>query len=1140
MTQSGYTILFDVEEDPGDRVFYDPTMIRKRKVRRLVVASICILFTWAILFLDGIVFDQRATDEAPTWVPDQSNVPGGITQNLSTALPSKGNDLLANAAFERSVVPTCANPSNPIFSAFAGPADDIYFGHLPGNLDWASLSLQSSCGALDVLVPDWITIIGKGDDLKIDVVEPYLLQPVRDYVSASDKPRSIMPTVSLDLGYNTQKYLDELRNSDTSIVAKLIATTKELHVNGLCIAFQDLDESQITPLQPMFDHITAGLHDAGLQSCIVVSVAQKIWADKDAMKGFDKVILTAFAEPWVGSVPGPLAAGTWFKDTAKQALDVIGADRLTLALGNFAVEWTSQQPLPETLPYAEALRRIAQAGGSITFSPEVGNSFGSYIDATGKSHKIWLLDAASAHNEIMTLRQLGVRNIGLWSLGQEDPGLWSVISKKNLDQDALMHAMSDVSFPNYVAYQGKGPFLRAISEPQTGQRTITFDAKTGTINGVSYTQFPEPFLMERYGAASHEKLVLTFDDGPNPEYTKAILDELKKTNTPAAFFVIGAQVLASPDLLKRMYDEGHEIGSHTFTHPHMDQISNARANFEFGMMAKLVASYSGHATRLYREPYMNSSGPLDEKGVRSLLPVLATGGIVTGMEVLARDWEGLSKDEIVKDIVTQVENGDGNVILLHDGGENRQATVDAIPILIQTLKEKGYHFTTLADLLGMDRAAIMPPTSGRAVFFDKMSFDLMSSAWQGLKVVFWIVLVIGLTRTLGIFAMAFLRQNERPYENTVTSKVTVVIPAHNEEAVVAKCIRSVLDSTYKNVEVLVVDDGSTDDTFYKLLPFRNNPRVRVFAQFNQGKWRALNTAVDHVNSEIIVCIDADTQIHPDAVGHLVRHFSNPRVGAVAGKIVVGNRTNLLTRLQALEYITAQNFDRRGFDLIDGMLVVPGAIGAWRTEAVRKAGGFCNDTITEDSDLTTSLHRLGYRITYEDKAIAYTEAPETVRQLLSQRLRWSLGMFQCAWKHKSAFREGRTVGLISIPDMFIFGYLFPLLAPVADFFVLLLLFSTLSAHVTGDFGEAVANHPSYMIWAYMALPLLDLIVAAYALKTDKNENMRLLLLFPFQRLFYRPLLYLSVYRAVFRAIGGSFAGWGKLKRTNRKFAQLGMQ
>ncbi len=1140
MAQGSYTFLFETEEDHGERVFYDPTKVRRRKVQRLVLAAICLFFCWVLLFFDGVVFGHRLTESFQGGLFNRALTQVDDTPQAPNLQHDHRGDQLMQAAFHTTGKASCNTQAAPMLSASAAPVGETFFGHLPATVEWAALSLQSSCGSLDVLVPDWISIIAEGSSLKVDVVAPYARQPLRDYVQTSSRPLSVLPTVSLDLGFNFEQHLDELRKTSAAIADSLIEATSSLKVNGLCVAFDGLQESQLKSLQPLFDRVTSGLHAADLQTCIILSANQKIWAQKEAMKGFDRVILKAFAQPWVGSVPGPLATDTWFQNLAKQALDAIGADRLTLAIGNFAVEWTPGRPLPEMLPYAEAVRRISQAGGSFTFSAEAGNSFGSYSDPSRKTHKIWLLDAASAHNQIIALRELGVRNIGLWSLGQEDPGLWDVVSKEPLDDNALAQKLAQVSFPNYVAYQGEGSFLRMISKPQVGLRTIGFDPKTHRINDLAYNRLPEPYLLERYGRGSPEKLVLTFDDGPNPVFTKALLDALEKENTPAAFFVVGTQIMAAPELLKRMYDEGHEIGSHTFSHPRMNQISKARADFEFGMMSKLIASYSNHSTLLYREPYMNSSGPVDEKGVRSLLPVLADGGIIAGMEILARDWEGLSKEEIVKDVVTQVEAGAGNVILLHDGGDNRQATVDAIPILIKELTSKGYQFTTLADLAGVDRAILMPPATGSQLVFDRMSFGFMTTAWLTLKVIFWVVLAIGITRTLMIFILALFRKSAPPLADGRDRKVTVIIPAHNEEAVVAKCIRSVLASNYDNLEVVAIDDGSMDNTFYQLLTFRNNPRVRVLAQFNQGKWRALNAAIASVDSEIIVCIDADTQIHPDAIGHLAKQFSNPRVGAVAGKIIVGNRTNLLTRLQALEYITAQNFDRRGFDLIDGMMVVPGAIGAWRTEALRQVGGFCNDTITEDADMTISVHRLGYRITYEDRAIAYTEAPETIRQLLSQRLRWSLGMFQCAWKHKAAFRERRAVGVVAIPDMIVFGYIFPLLAPLADFFILILLFNTLSGTWTGDFGEIVTSRPNYLIWAYLALPLLDLLVALYALKTDKDENISLAFLFPFQRLFYRQLLYLSVYRAVFRAISGSFAGWGKLKRTNRKFVQMGAQ
>ncbi|MEZ5722062.1 MAG: glycosyltransferase family 2 protein [Paracoccaceae bacterium] len=248
-------------------------------------------------------------------------------------------------------------------------------------------------------------------------------------------------------------------------------------------------------------------------------------------------------------------------------------------------------------------------------------------------------------------------------------------------------------------------------------------------------------------------------------------------------------------------------------------------------------------------------------------------------------------------------------------------------------------------------------------------------------------------------------------------------------------------------------------------------------------------------------------------------------------MVVGNRVNLLTRLQALEYITAQNFERRAHDMLNSMLVVPGALGAWRTEALKAAGMYSPDTVTEDADMTVAVNRAGYRITYEDEAVAYTEVPETVRLLLSQRLRWSFGMFQTAWKHKGAIRERTSVGLISIPDLVVFGYLFALLAPLADFFLLLLVWN----QVFGDpqqlaYGGLAAAAP--VGFAYLALPLFEMFVAGYALKADKRESMWMLLLFPFQRFFYRQLLYFSVLRALARAVMGSFTGWGIKKRMRR--------
>ncbi|MDQ2091800.1 glycosyltransferase [Marimonas arenosa] len=1113
-------------------------------MRRLFLLASSVLLVWSVLFFGRSFPISGFIEEVRLWWTIES-LNQSESEHHGDAEDHEAGDhhahrgFFVRAAFAQGLEETtCRNAPNTPFAAFADTGANRYFGHVPTELEWAPLSLKKSCGTLSVLVPDWITIETAPEiaehGLRVTPADPSVREAIETYRRTTDTPPLLMPTVLLETGYDVDHFLAQLSKPTTTdkITGDLLATAEAFDAAGLCLDFKQLDAKQLQTLAPVFNSVSARLHEAGRQSCIVLSARQSIWENRALMQAFDTVILKAFREPWIGSPPGPLAAEAWFEDLAERALAAIGPDRLTIAIGSFAAEWTTRQPLPETLPVVEAWKRIGGAGAELSFSPEIGNSFSSYRDKSRSSHKVWLLDAASAHNAILTLEGLGIRNIALWSLGREDPGIWKVLANETRDPTALRSDLSDLRFSNYVSYRGEGPFLRVVSRPRSGFREVDVDPVTGRITAATYRQMPRPYELERYGQAPASKLVLTFDDGPDPVYTTAILDTLKTTQTPGAFFVVGSRVMEEPGLLNRMIAEGHEVGSHTFSHPRMDQISHSRTELEHGMMAKLIAGYSGHKTLLYREPFLRAGGPIEESRVRSLEWVQSEGGIISGMDIVPKDWTGMSSEAIVDYVVGEVNNGGGNVILLHDGGEDRTATVEALPLIIRDLRAQGYEFTTLSDLLGTTRADLMPEVSGRWLVFDRLSFEFLSVTWFSLETVFWTVLGIGVIRMLIILVLAHRRQRVPPIDPGFEPKVTVVIPAFNEEHAIRRCITSVLASDYSNFDIVVIDDGSQDETFDEVLRFRNNPRVHIYAQLNQGKWAALNAAVANTSSEILVCIDADTEIEPQAIGHLVRQFANPRVGAVAGKITVANRRNLLTRLQALEYVTAQNFDRRAFDLVNGILVVPGAVGAWRTAAVREAGRYRNDTLTEDADLTIAVNRAGYRVTYEDRAVAFTRAPETVRQLLGQRLRWSLGMFQCAWKHKSAFFERRAVGLMSIPDMLIFGYLFPLLAPIADAFVLLLLYKTFAGTWSGDIGTAVSDTPTYLIWAYMILPLLDLFVAAYALKTDKRESMHLLWLFPFQRFFYRQLLYFSVYRSVLRAVTGRLAGWGRVSRRER--------
>lgn len=1142
MSIGGYTFLFDVDEAPRKNVFFDPTRRRQSRVKSLLRAGLAAVIVWCAIFFSGTVSLSGAAEELMflwrskvAWASELAGDHGhDPALGGSTAYGANPDLRPTLAAYHHvSAAAACPTTPTPVMAAIAdaGAARRV-FGHIPVALDNATLSLPRSCDTLDVLMPDWITLSLSETGARVTIEPAAVRQETEAHRSRINPKPALLPVVQLDIDGDDPKAVLLDPASANRALRDIGEAVRSTGAVGACLDFDQFSARDLDALSPFFSRFQRSFRSRDLESCLVLPGDGDAWRDPDLTGAFDRIVLKLFRRAWVGSVPGPVAEQAWFEDTARQARDMIGTDRLVVALGNFAIDWTPGRPLPERLSYAEAMSRVAQAGGSVRFNDVVGNGFATYGDATGARHRVWILDAISAHNQLSILADLGVSNIAIWSLGTEDPGLWPLLASDIHNPSDTLAALSQVRVATYVNYTGKGPFLRVLSPPVTGQRSLAFSPATGRVTEATYERLPEPYGIERYGQAPRGQLVLTFDDGPDPAYTAEILDILKRTETPAAFFVVGAQVVQDPDLLVRMVEEGHEVGSHTFSHPHMDQVSRTRGELEHSMMRKLIAGYAGHDTLLYREPFSRAGGPIEESRVASIAAAQADGAIITSMDVVPKDWVGMTADEIVDHVVSDVESGAGNVLLLHDGGGDRTETVKALPVLIAELRARGYEFSSLAGLLGTTRAALMPDSKSLWPGLDKVSFDVMSGTWGGIVTIFWVVLALGLARSAFILVLVVRHRRIPPIHTHETPKVAYVVPAYNEENAVGNCLKTLLKTEYGNFEIIVVDDGSTDDTFEEVQKLSTDRRIRVFAQLNHGKWGALNTAIRNTDAEILVCIDADTQVRPDALGHLVKHFSNPRVGAVAGKVVVGNRVNLLTRLQALEYVTAQNFERRAHDMLNSMLVVPGALGAWRTEALRRAGMYSADTVTEDADMTVAVNRAGYRITYEDEAVAYTEVPETVRLLLSQRLRWSFGMFQTAWKHRGALRERAPVGLVSIPDLVIFGYLYALLAPVADFFLLLLVWT----HIFGQpvdpalAGGLAAVAP--VAFAYLALPLFEMFVAGYALRADKLESLWMLLLFPFQRFFYRQLLYYSVLRALLRALMGSFTGWGIKKRMRR--------
>jgi len=282
----------------------------------------------------------------------------------------------------------------------------------------------------------------------------------------------------------------------------------------------------------------------------------------------------------------------------------------------------------------------------------------------------------------------------------------------------------------------------------------------------------------------------------------------------------------------------------------------------------------------------------------------------------------------------------------------------------------------------------------------------------------------------------------RSWGPPVTEPVSVVVPAYNERQGIAAAVRSLAGADHLGgVEVVVVDDGSTDGTG-DIVQALALPNVRLLRLPNGGKPRALNAGVAAARHDLIVMVDADTVFAPDAVGWLVQPFADPTVGAVAGNLKVGNRGRAVARWQHIEYVVGFNLERRFYDALECIPTVPGAIGAFRRAALADAGGMSADTLAEDTDLTMTLLRLGWRVVYEDRARAWTEVPATLPELFRQRLRWTYGTIQAMWKHRRSMGErgasGR-FGRLCLPILAAFGVGVPLLSPVVDAFLLYALF-----------------------------------------------------------------------------------------------------
>ncbi len=1108
----------------ADLIFHDPTGRRARLVRVVGAGLASVALALAAAFFATLAFAPH--------LPGLTLKDPRILQALHVETAHK---LKGRANWTRIPHPNARQASG-------GPARPLAVGFYVSWDESSRESLADHVDQLDVVSPQWVALAGSGGAVTITHDAQ-----ARAIIAQAKRPPSILPGVhnAKDGVWNGPAADAVILNpaARRALIANLVAEAAKRGYAGYVFDFENLSAAGAQAYPGFIAQARAALKPLGREVWVTAPFADDSWPLKRLQAAADTLVLMAYDQHWGTGDAGPPAGQDWFETVLAKRMGELDASRTVLALGDYGYDWTlpskARPGRAEAVTFNEAAQIAHDSGAHAAMDESSLNPTFGYQDDAGRDHAVWFLDAATVYNQIKVADGFRPMGYALWRMGGEDPLIWKVFRHEwgaaRADGLEVLEPGQDVNF------DGTGEVLRVEDEPRPGRRALTLDPATGLVSAEDYQEMPTSYVIQRYGA--HPGWVaLTFDDGPDGRWTPRILDVLKAKHAPATFFVIGKNMAAFPGLVEREVAEGHNVGNHTWTHPNIGEIPVAQTAVELSATQRLFETITGRSMRLFRPPYFGDAEPSTPREVAPLLDAQAQGYLTVGLRIDPDDWKKPDPANIVSTALTRLADRTvrpGQVILLHDSGGNRSRTVEALPVLIDALRAHGYTLVTIGQLAGMAPGQAMPPAARGSgeLLLDRIGFGFFHAMEVTLRALFITAIALGVARllVLGVLAVVHrLRIGARtpPMPDPATGPlISVLIPCFNEEMVIVQAVRRILASNWPNLEIVVLDDGSKDRTSQVVREaFENNPRVTLMTFENGGKARALNRGLAVVRGDVVVALDADTLFPPDTLAKLARWFVDPRIGAVAGNALVGNRRNLITRWQALEYVTAQNLERRALAALGAVTVVPGAVGAWRRSVLADLGGYPDDTLAEDQDLTIAVQRAGWQVEFDPEARAYTEAPESVAGLLKQRFRWSFGTLQCLWKHRAALFDAKrpVLGFIALPQIWLFQILLTAVAPLVD---LAIVWSLITAIYGWAFHPVEWSPDDLMrpLFYWVAFILLDLSAGVLGMAMERRAPWADLVWLPVQRFGYRQLMYFVVVKSIDAALHGARVTWGKLER-----------
>lgn len=1120
-------------------VFLDPHGRRWPRLRRIILTAAVLMFVAAVLFVQALFVrpELRLPESVRTLKNELKALQAEVTRTKAGSEDAIWQKFYPKSPAARERIARLrahlrGSPKNPAEIRLG-----FYSGWDPNSL----ATLEAHANKLTHVCPEWMSVIDGTGTLHVD-------EDAKLASLAASRGLALMPRLNnFHRGAWIPEAVENLACGPAErrdrFIRALVAHLRSARAAGVVIDWQKLDPRYRPQLTRLMIDLAAGLRRAELKLWLIVPMNNAFdLFDLAALAGHvDRFVATLYDESSAGEAPGAIASQDWVEGWLSVIAGYGEPGQWIAALGAYGYDWSSESREAKRLSFPDAMSRAASTGiDAIEVKAPAYNAFFAYREPRAH-HTVCFLDAVSFLNHLRAVRAMGLGGIAIERLGTEDPQIWSVLGIPNVHAPsrAALDRLEKMRGSDTITSVGRGEIVSVEDARADGARTITADAGGRCFRGV-YSTFPTYPVVYHEGAGGEHDVVLTFDDGPDRKWTPRILDILRHRGVKAVFFLVGNKAEQHPALVRRILDEGHEIGNHTYSHPNLAGISPRQIQIELNATQRLITSITGRSTTLFRPPYSADSRPRHLDEIRPLKLVQDELGYLIVLENIdPEDWQRPGADVILERVKRL--RREGSIVLLHDAGGNRAQTVAALPRIIDWLHTRGDRIITLSELLRIPRDELMPPGDVEIRSPAQIVTAAGFRVWHALEEFLWAFMIAatGLVaiRTGLVALLAARHHNHRRAENGAPGSgettcapappVSVVLAAFNEASVISSTLRALLGSDYPGpIEMIVVDDGSTDETARRVEAIAaTDPRVRLLQQPNHGKAEALRRGVAAASHETLVFLDADTHFAPAALRALIHPLRDPAIGAVAGHARVGNVGTFLARCQALEYLCGFNLDRRAYAEWDCITVAPGAVSAVRKSALLAAGGFSRDTLAEDTDLTLSLHRGGWRVAYAHEAFAWTEAPETLRALARQRFRWAFGTLQCLWKHRDLVFNARhrALGWFSLPSTWFFQIILVATAPLIDGLLVLSL-------LTGR-NPAMGSY-------FLAFLLMDLLLAFLACGLDGEKLRKAWLIIP-MRLLYRPLLSLVIWRALYRAIKGAWVTWGKLERTASVTVRGGM-